>query len=64
VARQSFVAYVSGGFVSGWLYEVRASYHVIRGAAAALVVGTALVATVIPAYRAARMNPGKVLRPE
>jgi putative ABC transport system permease protein len=59
-----FVAYLAGGFVSAWLYEVRASDPVILGAAAALVVGIALVATVIPAYRVARMDPGKVLRPE
>jgi ABC-type lipoprotein release transport system permease subunit len=28
------------------------------------VVGIALLATMIPAYRAARLDPAKVLRPE
>ena len=58
------VAYVSGRLVSSWLYEVRASDPMILGAATLLVIGIALVATVIPAYRAARLEPARVLRPE
>ncbi len=58
------VAYLSGRLVSSWLYEVRASDPMILGAATALVVGIALLATMIPAYRAARVDPAHVLRPE
>jgi ABC-type antimicrobial peptide transport system permease subunit len=58
------VAYISGEIVSSWLYEVRASDPMILGAATALVAGIALVATVIPAYRAARLDPARVLWPE
>ena len=58
------VAYLSGRVVSTRLYEVRASDPMILGAAAVLVVGIALVATLIPAYRAARLDPARVLRPE
>jgi putative ABC transport system permease protein len=50
--------------VSSSLYEVRASDPVILGAASAVVVGIALLATLIPAYRAARVDPGHVLRVE
>ena len=59
-----FVAYFAGRLVSSWLYEVRASDPVILGVATILVVGIALVATLIPAYRAARLSPARVLRPE
>jgi ABC-type antimicrobial peptide transport system permease subunit len=58
------VAYLSGRIVSSRLYEVRASDPMILGAATALVVGIALLATVIPAYRAARLDPARVLWPE
>jgi putative ABC transport system permease protein len=58
------VAYASGRAVSSWLYEVRASDPIILGAATLLVTGIALVATMIPAYRAGRLDPAKVLRPE
>lgn len=58
------VAYLSGRIVSSRLYEVRASDPMILGAATALVVGIALLATVIPAYRAARLDPARVLRLE
>ena len=43
------------------LYEVRASDPIILGAATVVVAGIALVATVIPAYRAARLDPARVL---
>ena len=58
------VAYLAGRIVSSRLYEVRASDPMILGAATALVVGIALLATVIPAYRAARLDPARVLWPE
>jgi putative ABC transport system permease protein len=58
------VAYLSGRIVSSRLYDVRASDPMVLGAAAALVVGIALLATVIPAYRAARLDPARVLWPE
>lgn len=58
------VAYGSGRLVSSWLYEVSASDPLILGAATILVSGIALVATVIPAYRAARLDPSRVLRPD
>jgi putative ABC transport system permease protein len=58
------VAYLSGRVVSSWLYEVRASDPMILCAATGLVVGIALFATVIPAYRAARVDPARALRPE
>ena len=58
------VAYFAGRVVSSRLYEVRASDPIILGAATALVVGIALLATVIPAYRASRLDPARVLWPE
>ncbi len=58
------VAYGSGRLVSGWLYEVRASDPMILVAATMLVSGIALVATLIPAYRATRLEPSRVLRPD
>jgi putative ABC transport system permease protein len=58
------VAYYAGRFVSSRLYEVRASDPMILGLATMLVVGIALGATLIPAYRAARLSPARVLRPE
>jgi ABC-type antimicrobial peptide transport system permease subunit len=56
------IAYLAGRVVSSSLYEVRESDPVILGAAAVIVVAIALLATVIPAYRAARLNPSNVLR--
>jgi ABC-type lipoprotein release transport system permease subunit len=53
---------VSGRFVSRWLDEVQASDPMILGAATTLVVGIALLATMVPAYRAARIDPARVLR--
>jgi predicted permease len=58
------VAYLAGRVVASRLYEVRASDPAILGAAVVLVGGIALVATVIPAYRAARLDPAHVLRPD
>jgi len=58
------VAYFSGRLVSSRLYEVRASDPLILGAATALVIGIALVATVVPAIRASRLNPARALWPD
>ena len=58
------VAYGAGRIISSRLYEVRASDPMILGAAAIVVSGLALVATIIPAYRAARINASRVLRPD
>lgn len=60
----ALTAYAAGRLVSSWLYEVRASDPVILAIAATMVAGIALVATTIPAYRAARINPAQVLRPQ
>ena len=62
------VAYVSGRLISSWLYEVRASDPVILGAATMLVVGIALVATMIPAIappdRSSAGSSARILTPE
>jgi putative ABC transport system permease protein len=58
------VAFLAGRIVSSSLYEVSASDPTILGAATVVVVSIALLATLIPAYRAARLDPGHVLRPE
>jgi putative ABC transport system permease protein len=58
------VAYAAGRIVSSSLYEVRASDPMILGAATFVVFSLALLATVIPAYRAAHLDPGQVLRPD
>jgi predicted permease len=57
-------AYASGRLVSSWLYEVQASDPLILGAATLLVTGIALAATVLPAARAARVDPARTLRPD
>ena len=57
-------AYLSGRVVSNWLYEVRASDPIILGLATVVVVGIAFIATLIPAYRAAQLDPARVLRPD
>jgi putative ABC transport system permease protein len=58
------VAYGAGRIVSSRLYDVRASDPLILGAATILVSGLALVATIVPAYRASRLDPARVLRPD
>ncbi len=57
-------AYGAGRIVSSRIYEVRASDPAILGAATALVVSVALVATIVPAWRVSRIEPSRVLRPE
>jgi ABC-type antimicrobial peptide transport system permease subunit len=58
------VAYLAGRFASGALYEVRAADPIILGVATVAVVGIALLATLLPAYRSSRLDPSHVLRPE
>jgi len=58
------VAYLAGRAASSALYDVRASDPLILGTAAVIVVSIAALATVIPAYRSSRLDPGQVLRPE
>ncbi len=55
------VAYFAGQIVSSQLYEVRASDPMILGAATVLVVGIALLASVMPAYVSSRLHPARVL---
>jgi ABC-type antimicrobial peptide transport system permease subunit len=55
------VAYLAGRVVSSRLYEISASDPIVLGGAAALVVAIALLATVVPAWRAARLDPARVL---
>lgn len=58
------LAYGAGRIVSSQLYAVNASDPTILGGATAIVVLIALVATTVPAWRASRIDPSKVLRPE
>ena len=58
------VAYGSGRIVSSQVYAVSASDPLILTAAAALVILIATLATTIPAFRASRLDPSRVLRPE
>jgi putative ABC transport system permease protein len=58
------IAYIAGRIVSSRLYAVRAADPLILGGATIIVVGIALLATMIPAYRSARLDPAKVLRPD
>jgi ABC-type antimicrobial peptide transport system permease subunit len=58
------VAYLAGRVVASRLYEVRASDPAILGGATALVVAIALLATIVPAYRASRIDASRVLRPD
>jgi putative ABC transport system permease protein len=58
------VAYVSGRVVSSHIYAVQAWDPTILSGATVLVAAMAVVATTIPAYRAARLDPARVLRPE
>jgi putative ABC transport system permease protein len=55
-------AYATGRLASSWLFEVRATDPLILVASLALVLAGALVATVIPARRAARVDPVVALR--
>ena len=58
------VAYLSGRLVSSQIYAVRASDPLMLSAAILLVVAIAALATMIPAWRASRLSPARVLHPE
>ena len=56
------IAYGAGRLAAGWLYEVRPSDPLILASALALVLGVTVVATLIPAGRAARIDPALAMR--
>ena len=58
------LAYAAGRVLTGVLYEVRAGDPLILASSAALVAIVALLATVLPAGRAARVDPIVTLRAE
>jgi predicted permease len=55
-------AYLAGQYVSSKLYALPTSEHSILAAATLVVVTIAIVATMIPAFRASRLDPSRVLR--
>jgi ABC-type antimicrobial peptide transport system permease subunit len=57
-------AYAAGRAGSSLLYEVRASDPLILLVATGLVVGITFLAILIPARRASRVDPARVLRLE
>jgi predicted permease len=58
------VAYLSGRVVASQIYAIRASDPLMLGGAIVLVAGIAALATMIPAWRAARVAPSGVLHTE
>jgi putative ABC transport system permease protein len=56
------VAYGAGRYVSSQLYEVHASDPLILVSATALVVAITFLAIVVPARRAAQVDPSRILR--
>jgi putative ABC transport system permease protein len=64
IAAGLFVAYAGGRVASAYVYEMRASDPVILMSATVIVAFIALVATAIPAARAARVDPVRALRAE
>jgi predicted permease len=58
------VAYLSGRIVATQIYAVRASDPLMLGAAIVLVVAITACATMIPAWRASRLQPSGVLHTE
>jgi len=56
------IAYASGRLVSSYIYAVTAHDPLILGSAIAVVAVIALLATMIPAIRAARLDPARELR--
>jgi len=57
-------AYSTGRIVSSQLYAIRASDPLMLTAAIVIVASIAAFATMIPAWRAARLSPSHVLRPD
>ena len=58
------LAYFSGQVISNRVYAIRASDPVILAIATLLITAITLLATMIPALRAARLSPANVLRQE
>jgi putative ABC transport system permease protein len=58
------VAYLSGRIVASRIYAIRASDPLMLGAAIALVIAITAIATMIPAWRASRLQPSGVLHAE
>ena len=58
------IAYLSGRIVSSQIYAIRASDPLMLGGAIVLVAGLTGLATMIPAWRAARLKPSGVLHTE
>jgi ABC-type antimicrobial peptide transport system permease subunit len=56
------LAYSSGQVISSRVYAIRASDPVILAIAALLITAITLLATTIPAARAARLNPANALQ--
>ena len=64
VAAGLALGYIAGRLFANRFYEMRAGDPVILGAAAAVVLAIAIVATIIPAARASAVKPSQVLRSE
>jgi predicted permease len=58
------VAYLSGRIVASQVYAIRASDPLMLGASIVLVAGITALATMIPAWRASRLEPSGVLHTE
>ena len=58
------VAYLSGRIVASRIYAIRASDPLMLGAAIVLVIAITAIATMIPAWRASRLQPSGVLHAE
>ena len=58
------LAYSSGQVISSRVYAIRASDPVILSLATVLIVSITVLATTIPAARAARLNPAGALQSE
>ena len=64
IAAGLLLGYIAGRFFASRFYEMRAGDPLILGAAAAVVLLIAIVATIIPAVRASAVKPSQVLRAE
>jgi predicted permease len=58
------LAYLSGRIVSNRVYAIRASDPLMLASAIVLIAAITLLATTIPAIRASRLSPSRVLRTE
>lgn len=64
VALGVTAAYAAGRIVASWLYEMRAADPVVRLGTGTTVAAVTMIATLIPAIRASRVNPLRALRPD